>query len=241
VFRGERVCALIVAAGRSLRLGRDKLFVSLGGRPLLAHSVETFLSVAVVDEIVAVVRSERMARWMALARRYGWPARVRFCAGGERRQDSVRLGLELVPGEGWVLVHDGARPLVSPELIVRGLEAAAACGAAVPVLPVVETVKRVTAEGLVEETLPRERLVTVQTPQVFRVELLRAAHERLGRGHDVFTDDAAMLEALGLPVAVFPGDPWNRKVTTGEDLAQIRWWWRARRKHDAGMASGAGV
>lgn len=241
MFLGERVYALIVAAGRSTRLGKDKLYLKLGGRPLLARSVEAFLATPLVDEIVVVVRGERLARCRALAQRYGWPPQVRFCIGGERRQDSVRLGLQTLPSEGWVLVHDGARPLVTPELIARGLEVARAVGAAVPAIPVADTVKRVSEQGLVEETLPREQLVAVQTPQVFRIGILREAHERLGPGAQTFTDDAALLEALGQPVAVFPGDPLNLKVTTQEDLERARWLWRKRGRSDAGVAGWPGV
>ncbi|MGC8874271.1 MAG: 2-C-methyl-D-erythritol 4-phosphate cytidylyltransferase [Chloroflexia bacterium] len=241
MFLGDRVYALIVAAGRSTRMGRDKLFVRLGDRLLLAHSVEAFLAHSAVDGILVAVRKERLTQCVRLAQRRSWPACVRFCTGGERRQDTVRLGLQALPTDGWVLVHDGARPLVSPELIARGLEAAVKVGAAVPALPVVDTVKRVSERGLVEETLPRERLVAVQTPQVFRIGLLREAHERLGQGAQTFTDDASLLEALGMPVAVFAGDPVNVKVTTQEDLEYVRSLWRRRRRADGGVAGRAGI
>jgi 2-C-methyl-D-erythritol 4-phosphate cytidylyltransferase len=147
--------------------------------------------------------------------------------GGKRRQDSVRLGLEaLRPGSGqalgeceYVAVHDGGRPLVSSALIGRGLEAARETGAAVPAVPLADTVKEASADGLVVRTLDRRRLWAAQTPQVFRYDLLMRAHREVMA--DV-TDDAGMLEALGLPVRIFPGDRRNIKVTTAEDLELVR-------------------
>jgi 2-C-methyl-D-erythritol 4-phosphate cytidylyltransferase len=219
VFQGERVTALVVAAGLGQRMGgQDKILSLLGGKPVLAHSVETFLAATLVDEIVVVLHPERLETGRQLARERGWPAHVRFCAGGVRRQDSVRLGLEEIGGEGWVLIHDGARPLLTPALVERGLEAAAGTGAAVPGIAPIDTVKRVSERGLVRETLSREQLRAIQTPQVFRLSFIRNAHARFAEGTQEFTDDAALLEAMGWPVAVFPGEAHNFKITTPEDL-----------------------
>jgi 2-C-methyl-D-erythritol 4-phosphate cytidylyltransferase len=219
VFQDEPVAALIVAAGTSQRMGGiDKILAPLRGVPVLAHTVECFLSAPEVDEIVVVLHPERLDAGPALAGTRGWPARVRFCPGGLRRQDSVRRGLAEIAGEGWVLIHDGARPLCSPALIAQGLGAAARTGAAIPGLPPVDTVKRISHTGLVKETLPREQLRTIQTPQVFRLSFIRNAHEKFAAGGADFTDDAAMLEALGWPIVVFPGDIRNLKLTTPEDL-----------------------
>lgn len=232
MFRGEPAFALIVAAGQSTRMDRDKVFASLCGAPLLARTVEVFLYSPWVDEVVVVLRRERLRTGRRLAARRGWPRQVRFCPGGGRRQDSVRLGLEaLSEAEGWVLIHDGARPLVSWALVVRGLEAAAHTGAAVPGLPLADTVKLVSESGCVEQTLPRDRLRAVQTPQVFRLSLIRAAHRQLSQSDRTFTDDAALLEALGHPVAVFPGDAGNFKVTDPQDLQRARRAWRAEEGH----------
>ncbi len=218
MFRGEPVFALVVAAGLSRRTGgRDKLFSPLAGVPLLAYTVERLLSSPCVDEAVVVLRPERLEDGRQLARERGWQ-RVRFCIGGPRRQDSVRLGLETLEGEGWVLIHDGARPFLTPALVERGLEAAAEKGAAVPALPLSDTVKRVLPSGLVKETLPREALWSIQTPQTFRLSLIREAHRHFATSPQTFTDDAALLEALGHPVAVFRGEAENFKVTSAEDL-----------------------
>jgi len=219
MFEQEPVTALIVAAGRSQRMGgQDKVFAPLAGRPLLVHSVETFLATPLVDEIIIVLHPERLEAGRKAAQEYNWPARVRFCSGGARRQDSVRSGLEQIAGEGWVLIHDGARPFLRLALIERGLAAAIATGAAVPGVEPIDTVKRVSERGLVRETLPREQLRAIQTPQIFRLALIRNAHEKFAREGQNFTDDAAMLEALGWPVTVFPGEADNFKITTPEDL-----------------------
>jgi 2-C-methyl-D-erythritol 4-phosphate cytidylyltransferase len=135
--------------------------------------------------------------------------------GGRRRQDSVREGLK-AGGCDWVVVHDGARPLVTPQLIEAGLAAAQETGAAVCALPAQDTVKRVDEEGRVVRTLDRRRLWLVQTPQVFRYDMLLDAHER---SRQPATDDAALVERLGQEVRVFPGSPRNLKVTTPDDLA----------------------
>jgi 2-C-methyl-D-erythritol 4-phosphate cytidylyltransferase len=219
VFQGERVAALVVAAGLSQRMGgQDKILALLGGRPVLAHSVETFLAIPSMEEIVVVLHPKRLEAGRQLAGERGWPASVRFCAGGARRQDSVRLGLEEFAGEGWVLIHDGARPLFTPALVARGLEAAVGTGAAVPGIAPVDTMKRVSERGLVRETLPREQLRAIQTPQVFRLSLILQAHLKFAVSEQDFTDDAAMLECLGWPVAVFSGEAHNFKITTPEDL-----------------------
>jgi 2-C-methyl-D-erythritol 4-phosphate cytidylyltransferase len=234
VFQGEPVFALIVAAGQSQRMGvQDKIFAPLAGAPLLARTVEAFLQSPLVDQIVVVLREERLDAGLRLAEERDWPGHIVFCGGGERRQDSVQLGLHELAEEGWVLIHDGARPFVTPELVRRGLEAAGQTQAAVPVLPLKETVKQVSDAGLVERTLPRHALRTVQTPQVFRLGLIRKAHRHFAGSGQTFTDDAALLEAIGYPVAVFPGKARNIKVTTPEDLVRAEQLWK-KKGHDDG-------
>lgn len=219
MFREETVTALVVAAGLSQRMGgQDKIFAGLRGRPVLARTVGVFLASPLIDDIVVVLHAERLETGQQLAAECTWPARVRFCYGGERRQDSVRLGLEEVAGEGWVLIHDGARPLFTAALIQQGLEAAVPSGAAVPGVPPIDTMKLVTPTGLVKQTLHRDQLRAIQTPQVFRVVLIREAHRKLSATEQSFSDDAALLEAMGWPVAVFPGEEQNFKVTSAQDL-----------------------
>lgn len=223
MFRGEAVAALIVAAGQSRRMqGQDKIFAPLAGVPLLAHTVEAFLHSPLVDEIVVVLRQEALAIGQQLAESHGWPLWVHFCGGGRRRQDSVYLGLSAVNKRGWILIHDGARPVVRAALIEQGLWAAQNSGAAVPGIPVADTIKQVSQTGIVERTLPRAHLRAIQTPQVFRFDLIWEAHSRCSDSERVFTDDAALLEALGgCDVYVFAGDPDNIKVTHPQDFERL--------------------
>lgn len=213
----EQVGAVIVAAGRSARMeGVDKLFAPLGGRPLLAHALAAFEAAEAVDRLVLVLSRENLERGRALAAQLRLAKLEAVVAGGERRQDSVREGLRALGPCRWVVVHDGARPLVEPSLIARGVEAARGTGAAVAAVPVADTIKEVDEGGLVRRTPDRARLWAVQTPQVFRRDLLERAHREIVL--DV-TDDAAMVELLGNPVAVYPGSHRNIKVTTPVDLA----------------------
>lgn len=215
-----QVGAIIVAAGAGTRMGGvDKLFAPLAGRPVLAHSLDAFQRCPAVAHIVLVLAASTVPRGRAFVVEGGFSKVAAVCPGGPRRQDSVRLGLQALPSCPWVAVHDGARPLVTPELILRGLEAARRSGAAVPVVPLVDTIKEVSPRGHVLRTLDRGRLRAVQTPQIFRCDLLWRAHEEVTT--DV-TDDAAMVEALGLPVATFAGSRRNLKITEPEDLELAR-------------------
>jgi 2-C-methyl-D-erythritol 4-phosphate cytidylyltransferase len=143
------------------------------------------------------------------------------CSGGIRRQDSVRCGLESIGPLDWVAVHDGGRPLVKPGMIARGLEAARETGAAVPVIPLADTVKEVGEDGAVLRTLERARLRAVQTPQVFRYDLLLRAHQEIT---EEVTDDAAMVEMLGMRVMTYEGRRRNIKITTPEDFTVAEAW-----------------
>ena len=219
----ETVGAIIVAAGSSARMrgpstgsgqATDKLFAPLAGRPLLAHVLARFQESPAVDSIALVLSPQNLQRGRDLADEYGFAKVSAVCPGGPRRQDSVRLGLEALGARDWVLVHDGARLLISPG-IPEGLEAARETGAAVPAVPIADTVKEAGPDGTVNRTLHRDRLWAAQTPQVFRYDLLVQAHREVT---DDVTDDAAMLEALGLPVKLYPGSPLNIKVTNPEDL-----------------------
>lgn len=210
------VGAVIVAAGAGRRFGGDKVFADLLGRPVLAWTVAAFESTPEVDIIVVVLSPENLGRGQALAQAHGWRKVRHLCPGGPRRQDSVRAGLAALSGTEWVVVHDGVRPCVTPQIIRAGLAAARQTGAAIAALPVIETLKRVDAQGRVLATVPRAGLWTAQTPQVFRTALLVRAHREVTAE---VTDDSAMVEALGHPVVVYPGSPANIKITIEEDLA----------------------
>lgn len=218
----NRLSVVVVAAGRSTRMGdTDKTFAILLGAPLIVHTLRRLAAVAVVERIVLVVAAESVARARSVIADYAVPKIAAVCAGGARRQDSVYAGLQRLDGCRWVAVHDGARPGVRPELLDSGLAAAQRWGAAIAAVPVKDTIKVVGADGLIADTPPRAALWAAQTPQVFDYGLLLAAHQNAAADYTAgdYTDDAAMLEAMGRPVAVFPGAYDNLKVTTPEDLA----------------------
>lgn len=208
-----RVSGIILAAGRSERFGEDKIFAEVLGRPLLFYSLRAF-HCAKVDELIVVARPDTEGKIRGLLQALEIPARV--VRGGARRRDSSLFGVESARGE-IVLIHDGARPLVTPELIQRVLLAAEKYGAAVPVRPVVDTLRYEENGFLKPKVLARAGLVAMQTPQGFRRDLLLSAL----RADEDFPDDAAAVLAQGHPVAAVPGDPKNLKVTYPEDLAVV--------------------
>ena len=210
--------AIIVAAGASTRMGDagDKTLADLGGEPLIACTVAAFEECAAIEAVVLVAGKGNIDAFARLRDAKGWRKTKPPILGGARRQDSVRIGLGALPPEcEWVVVHDGARPFVAARMIEDGLRAAALTGAAVAVVPAFDTVKRVAPDGSVVETLDRSELALVQTPQVFRRDVLERAHAEVTG--DV-TDDAAMAERIGVEVRTFPGARSNIKVTTPEDL-----------------------
>lgn len=212
--------AILVAAGRGERMGADrpKAFLALAGEPMLLRAARAFAAAPSVGGIVAVVPADRVG----VARQIlGGVRKLRdVLAGGERRQDSVLAGLQAVPPgfDDVVLVHDAARPLVEVALIEEVARAAGERGAALPVLPLVDTVKRVRDDQVVE-TLDRSVLAAAQTPQGFRVSVLSRAYQRAFRDGVTLTDEAMAVERLGEEVVAVAGSPRNRKLTTPEDLA----------------------
>lgn len=210
-----RVAAIIVAAGSGRRFGSAKQFAPLRGRMLVEWCLSAFERHPGVSDIVLVLPPDELKREFRSA-----TTKLRAVVeGGAERQDSVSRGFASVApaGDGLVLVHDGARPLVSAELISRVIEAAGLTGAAVPGLALDETVKEV-AESRVMRTLDRRGLARVQTPQGFSYPILKEALEAAARDYFRGTDEAMLVERLGRPVALVPGDPRNIKITTALDL-----------------------
>ncbi len=216
-----KVHVLVVAAGRGVRFGgpTPKQWLDCAGAPLLSHTLNALAAAPDVDGICVVIHPDDRALYeAALARSPAAAARILPPAsGGETRQISVRNGLEALAScsPDIVLIHDGARPFVSPGLVARAIEAAARHGAAVPATPVTDTIKEIDGDRIVASP-DRTRLRAVQTPQAFRFDLILAAHRAAARAD--MTDDAAVAEAAGHPVHVFEGDPANLKVTTMSDL-----------------------
>jgi 2-C-methyl-D-erythritol 4-phosphate cytidylyltransferase len=214
--RASKTGVVIVGAGSSQRMGTDKVFMPLAGKPLLAWSVAVCQSCELIDRIVIVVNQSKLDLGRKLAAERAWSKVVEVCPGGSRRQDSVRQGLNELEDCDWVMIHDGARPFLTVDLIRDGLEAVQATGAAVAAVPVKDTIKLGGRDLTVRETLSRQELWAVQTPQVFRFDIIAKAHEEITS--DV-TDDSSMVEQLGYKVKLYMGSYYNIKITTPEDLA----------------------
>ncbi len=216
-----RVVAIIPAAGEGRRMGGalEKQFLRLRGTPILAHTLKVFDQHPAVDGVVLVVGTrQRQALEERIIEPYPCKKLLRVVNGGPERRDSVGHGLEAVPAEcQLVVIHDGARPLLSAELLGSVLLAADSYGAALAAIPARDTVKR--AEGsIVAATLEREEIWLAQTPQAFHANLLRRAYEEAAHTKEVVTDDAALVERLGVSVHLVPGSEENIKVTTPSDL-----------------------
>ena len=216
---GSRLGVVLLAAGTSQRMvGINKLFASLRGKPLLAWSVDTCHRCDLVQQIVLVLNDRDLARGGRLMKDNNW-SKVTLCLGGARRQDSVREGLRQLKDCDWVMIHDGARPFLTPSLIEDGLKVAGEFGAAVAAVPVNDTVKLTDGSCVIEETLKRDRLWAAQTPQIFDFDIITRAYEDLSTE---VTDDSAAVERLGHDVKLYKGNYKNIKVTTPEDLALAR-------------------
>ena len=215
------VNAVIVAAGRGTRIGGEapKVLLPVAGRPLILHTLERFGRAAEIGKAVLVVAAEELEACETLLRMSPPPGlAIAVHPGGDRRQDSVRAGLDaLDPDCAVVVVHDGARPFAAPELIDRCVREARGDRSVTAAVPARNTIKTV-RQGQVEETLPRNRLWETQTPQAFPVRTLRAAYEKAQRDGVDATDDAMLVERLGMPVWVVEGSTTNLKVTYPEDL-----------------------
>ena len=219
------IAAIVLAAENSSRMeGDDKLWADLGGKPVVARSLESLIELAVLNILVIVSPSSRHKELRKLIRRPK-TLELRFVEGGDRRQDSVAAGIAAASEADWYLVHDGARPLATVELSAAVLDAARLYGAAIPGVPVTDTLKRVHDNRKIIETVNRTPLRAIQTPQAFSGDVLREAHKKI-RG-DV-TDDAAMVEELGYPVALVEGETTNLKVTRKTDLLIARTFFEAK-------------
>ena len=219
----EKVGAVIVAAGKSERMGNvDKMFALLGGQPLLLRATQPFQQCPQIDQVVVVVSGERETHCRHLVAGPEWSKVSDVCLGGRRRQDSVAEGLKHLTDCAWVVIHDGARPLVTVGLIERGLKAARETGAAIAAVPVTDTIKVSDDGGTVVETPPRQYLWAVQTPQIFTLEIISEAYQNADE--DV-TDSSSLVERLGHKVKLYMGAHNNIKITTPADLAlaEILW------------------
>jgi len=215
----DEVGVIIVAAGEGKRIGSKipKPFIEIGGVPILTLTLRPFQLIETVKEIVVVVKKD----WVSYTRE---EVVKRFCitkvskiiGGGERRQDSVKNGLDVVEGD-IIAIHDGARPFILPQFLSSIIEECKKSGAVIPAIPVNETLKKV-EKGFVRETIDRREIYRVQTPQVFRSNIIRSAYRQASQDGYYGTDDASLVERVGIRVKVITGLYSNIKITTREDL-----------------------
>jgi 2-C-methyl-D-erythritol 4-phosphate cytidylyltransferase len=211
--------AIIVAAGASQRMGFDKLMAPLCGRPVVAHSIERFERCEVIDEVILVIRPERAPEFKRMIRDYDFRKISQIVSGGKERHFSVWNGMAaLSAGSRLVAVHDAARPLISPGLIGEAFGVASKYGAVSLAAPVVETLKRAGADLEVRESVDRTHLWGMQTPQVFRLDWLREAYQRVIDSGGSVTDEVSALQEAGFPVRLISNPNWNVKITFPRDL-----------------------
>jgi 2-C-methyl-D-erythritol 4-phosphate cytidylyltransferase len=208
---------ILVAGGKGLRMGGDipKQFLPVHGKPILMRTMEAFHRFDADIHLILVLPADQQDYWRTLCTQYQFHLSYSLATGGETRFHSVKNGLALVDDDGLVGVHDGVRPFVATEVVAACYQAAEQHPAVIPVVEVVETVRRLLPEGG-SRTVPRSEYRLVQTPQVFPAEVLRRAYQQPYT--PAFTDDASVVEALGIEVTLVPGNRENIKVTTPYDL-----------------------
>ncbi len=207
--------------GRRMKSTLRKQYLAFGGRPILGHTLSAFLQCRAIRRIFLVVPETDLAYCRDhILSLFDDRRAIELVPGGAERQASVYNGLAAAGGLAEVAaIHDGVRPFIQADLIARCIAGAEACGACMPGIPAVDTLKQVDAAGIIEKTLDRSRIWCAQTPQAFRYDLIREAHEFARARGIVETDDAALLERMGRPVRMIPGCRFNLKITTPEDLA----------------------
>jgi len=211
--------AILVAAGRGARMGSDKLFLDVAGKPVVAHTWARFDEARCIDEIVVVVRAGMEKKFAALAKKYKFRKKFQIVTGGAERQDSVWNGLEAAPPKADIVaVHDAARPCVNNDLIAATVKYAEETGAAVAAHPVTDTIKESADGRLIQKTLDRSQLWAMETPQTFRFDVIRRAISAARAKKMVFTDDTASCELIGQPVRLVSSIAPNPKVTVPGDL-----------------------
>jgi 2-C-methyl-D-erythritol 4-phosphate cytidylyltransferase len=230
-MKRSMVYALIVAGGKGTRLKspHPKQYLVLAGVPILTRTLQAIGACDRIDRIILVVPAADIAFCRkAIIPPASLKKGVHVVAGGSRRQDSVYNGLAVIEGDDSIVaIHDGVRPLVSSETIAACVDAARVHGACISGVPAWETLKQVSASGIVESTLPRERVWLAQTPQVFRTGIIRAAHEQARQAGYRGTDDACLVERLGQEVRIVLGQRRNIKITTSEDIAIAEALWKS--------------
>ncbi len=220
----QKVGAIIVAAGRGERMsGLDKMFAPLGGKPVLARVVNVFEQCNSIDQIVVALSAQALEQGKKLVAQEGFSKVTDVCLGGKLRQNSVAAGLSRLKNCHWVVIHDGARPLVTVALIETGLGVAGEIGAAVAAVPITDTIKVAGDDSFVQKTPLRQNLWAVQTPQVFRSDIITQAYRKI---RAEVTDDASLVERLGCRIKLYMVSYDNIKITNVSDLALAEIIWR---------------
>jgi len=231
-----KVAAIIPAAGKGKRMGHTtpKHFMHLEGKPILAYTLEAFEKCPAIDYVLMVVRSGEEEYCLSeVVERYGFKKVLRIVIGGEKRQDSVYRGIkELDKDTDIVVVHDGVRPFVSPDLISETIRLAMYVDGVVAALPVKDTLKEVSEEGLIKGTPHRESMWYAQTPQTFKKRVLEEAFVRAYNDNFYGTDESSLVERVGCKVRIIEGSPENIKITTKEDLLHAELILRMRKKKE---------
>jgi len=212
--------AIIVAAGSSRRMGFDKMFAELAGKPVVWHSIKAFQDTKEIDEIILVVKEDRAEEFQRLVKGAHFSKVKEIVAGGAERHISVWRGLQKVESAGseFVAVHDGARPLTTPKLIRECIHAARDHGAACCASPIPDTVKRASVEQMVQESVERTGLWAMQTPQVFASGLILQAYAALISRNEMVTDEVSAVQKLGKRIFLLKNEDWNFKITFPHDL-----------------------
>jgi len=219
----KRTVAIVPAGGSGKRMGGplSKQYFLLAGKPILAHTLKRFQESGAISAVILVVPADDVEPvGKTIVDRYGLTKVKAVIPGGTQRQDSVRNGLDAA-GEGYdiILIHDGVRPFISDHLISRAVREAETFGAVTVGCPAKDTIKSISSEGFVKNTLPRDSIWTIQTPQAFRTDVIVEAHRRAVADGYYGTDDAALVERMGIPVKALAGSYDNIKITTKEDMA----------------------
>ncbi len=211
--------AVVLAAGNSQRMGRDKILMPLGGMPVIAHTLKALQSSDCIDEIIVVTRYESLQELADICHNYGITKTSRVVLGGKTRTESSLIGVSNADERArYIAIHDGARPFLTEKLIERVVHSAHQHDAAAPAVAPTDTVRVLNAKGAVTETPPRDLVALMQTPQVFMTEMIKAALTRAQDKGVRITDDCSAVEAMGYKVTVVAGEPDNIKLTTARDM-----------------------
>lgn len=215
------VSLIITAAGNSSRMcGEDKIFAILSGKPIIVHTLNCFKSYDFFNQIILVVNKNNLTKTKNIIQGLKIQIPITICAGGATRQESVKLGMKKIKKADFVVIHDGARPIVEKTIITNGMKYVKKSGAAIPTIPITETIKLIEKNHPIK-TLPRENIHIVQTPQFFKFDILKKAQKIV---QNLFTDESSLVEQINITPTIFPGSKKNIKITEKQDLELAKYY-----------------